>query len=64
MRLTKKQIDARVNDAYRAACPVIQVPMMKLSEVFNTGRASVMAGDSAEETERKLRAFVETIRTD
>jgi hypothetical protein len=61
-KLTKKQIDKKVEQAYYASCSGIQISIMDIGKVFAAGRASFEAGADDETLKADIRAFVETIR--
>lgn len=60
---SKKQTDLRIEKAYGQACNGVQIPMMKIPEIFKVGRAAIAAGADDEALKAKIVEFVATIRT-
>lgn len=58
-----KKVDARINRAYVTSCQNVQIPMMKIPEVFKVGREAIEAGADDEALKAKIVEFVQTIRT-
>lgn len=63
--MTKQEVkaaDRRVELAYYAGCSNIQIPMMKITDIFRRGRELVAAGASDAALKDGIRAYVETIK--
>jgi len=57
-----KKVDARITKAYTSSCNGVEIPMMKIPEIFKVGRAAVAEGADDEALKAKIVAFVATIR--
>jgi hypothetical protein len=62
MTKAQKKIDARITKAYASSCNGVEIPMMKIPEIFKVGRAAVEAGADDEALKAKIVEFVQTIR--
>jgi hypothetical protein len=56
-----KDIDRRIDNAYRKTCAGIQINVMDISKVFDAGRALIAHGASDENLGVKLREYVLTL---
>lgn len=59
----QKRIDQRIEVVYRQRCQNIQIPIMRISEVFNVGRAAIAEGADDQALGDKIAAFVDTIKS-
>lgn len=59
----QKKIEMRIEKAYGQSCNGVQIPMMKIPEIFKVGRAAIAAGADDEALKAKIVEFVATIRT-
>lgn len=57
-----KAIDRRVEQAYYRTCSGVQIPVMKMGEVFTVGRKALASGADESALEKAIVAFVATIR--
>jgi hypothetical protein len=58
----KKAIEQRIDLAYRRSCDRIQISVLDIGKVFEVGRKAIAEGVDDAELEKRIRAFVETIR--
>ena len=58
-----KAIDERITNAYNIACDRITVPMMKLPTIYAVGRQAILDGADDLTLQAKIRAYVDTIKT-
>ncbi len=63
-RTKKNAVDTRVEQAYYKNCDRVQIPIMKIGEVFSVGRTAIMENPAITDDElgAKILAFVNTIR--
>ena len=61
-KLTKKQIDRKVEQAYYATCSGIQINILDIPRVFAVGRECIRDGVDDETLRATIRRFVESIR--
>jgi hypothetical protein len=58
MRNSKKQIDLRIEKAYRAGCSGVQINIMDIPKVFNFGRIKVAEGEDDASLAASIAAYV------
>lgn len=59
----KKAMDDKITLVYNANCMNIQIPMMKIPEIFKLGTKALQAGADDEALKKVIVDFVETIRS-
>lgn len=54
--------DKRINDAYAATCGGVQIPLMKITDVFKVGDKAITAGADDATLRKVISDYVQTIR--
>lgn len=63
MKRTDKKISARIERAYSRTCSGVQIPIMKIGEVFAAGERAIAAGADDAALEAVIVGFVQMIRS-
>lgn len=61
-KVSKKAKEARVSRAYARGCEGVQVSIMDLGKIFALGMSTIEEGVDDAELEKRIAAYVETIR--